>query len=128
MIANPQNGVTDFIICLKEDLKPVGKIGVWSGDEIGFLLSRSQWGKGLAKEALDAILPYLFETRQMKAVTADIDPRNEASKGILQRFGFVVEKFEEKTLEINGEWMDSLYLRLSREKLETSRSQLRCQS
>ena len=83
-----QNGVTDFIITLKPDMAPIGKIGVWQGDEIGFLLAREQWGKGLAKEALNGILPYLFGERKFEALTADIDPRNLASRGILEKMGF----------------------------------------
>ena len=110
------NGVSDFIICLKPDDKPIGKIGVWSGDEIGFLLDRSCWHKGLAKEALYGSIPYLFDTRKLDSITADIDPRNEASIGILKKVGFEVEKFEEKTLEIDGVWVDSLYLRLTKER------------
>lgn len=116
MINGKNNGITDFIICIKPDLQPIGKIGVWSGDEIGFLLDRSQWKKGLAAEALRGSLPYLFDVRQMESITADIDPRNAASLGILTKFGFEKERFEEKTLLIGDEWMDSVYLRLTKER------------
>ena len=116
MIKNEQNGVSDFIICLKPDNKPIGKIGVWSCDDIGFLLDRSCWQKGLAKEALGGILPYLFNERELKSISADVDPRNEASIGILKSFGFEVERLEEKTMEIDEVWVDSLYLRLTKER------------
>src|SRR5215212_10219568 len=29
----------------------VGRVGLWQGNEIGFLFLRSAWGKGLAREA-----------------------------------------------------------------------------
>ena len=116
MITSPNNGLTDFIICLKPDDTPIGKIGVWSGDEIGFLLDRSQWHKGLAKEALEAVIGYLFNERDFSSISADIDPRNEASSGILKKMGFVVERFEENTLQVGDVWVDSEYLRLSKEK------------
>ena len=125
MINGKYNGITDFIICLKPDLKPIGKIGVWSGDEIGFLLSRSQWHKGLASEALNKILPYLFDERHLEAITADIDPRNEASLGILKKFGFVVERFQKNTLQVGDEWVDSVYLRLTKERWRESAQSLR---
>ena len=95
MIEGTQNGTTDFVICSRPDLKPIGKIGVWQGEEIGFLLERSQWHKGLAKEAMVAILPHLFNTK---------------------KFGFEVQRFEEKTFQIGEEWVDSVYLRLTKEQ------------
>ena len=39
----------------------------------------------------------------MDEITADVDPRNERSLRVLEKFGFVVTKFEERTLEIAGE-------------------------
>ena len=116
MINSPNNGLTDFVICLKPNDTPIGKIGVWSGDEIGFMLDRSHWRKGLAKEALGAIIPYLFDERKFESISADVDPKNDASTGLLKRFGFEVESFEEKTFEIGGVWVDSLYLRLTKQR------------
>ena len=116
MMKGEYNGVTDFVICLKPEERPIGKIGVWSGDEIGFLLSRSQWHKGLAKEALAAIIPYLLNERKLESISADVDPRNEASIGILKKFGFDEQKLEKATFEIDGVWVDSLYLRLMKER------------
>lgn len=110
------NGVSDFIICLKPDDKPIGKIGVWSDDEIGFLLDRRCWHKGLAKEALHAIIPQLFDARKLESITADIDPRNEASIGILKKVGFEVERLEKNTMQVGEDWVDSLYLRLTKER------------
>jgi [ribosomal protein S5]-alanine N-acetyltransferase len=121
MSKSPQNGVTDFIICLKPDLTPIGKIGVWQDQEIGFLVSRKHWRKGLAKEALDAILPYLFG-RGVERLVADIDPRNDASKGILKVMGFEEGELVKGTAVIGGETVDSLYLYLSRERWEERRS------
>jgi RimJ/RimL family protein N-acetyltransferase len=111
------NGTTDFVICLKEaDNKPIGKNGVWSGDEIGFILHRSQWGKGLAKEAVTKILPYLFDVRKMENITSDVDPRNQASIGLLKKFGFEEVGYREKTFQIGEEWVDSVDLKLSKEQ------------
>ena len=119
MVNGQYNGITDFIICFKTDLKPIGKIGVWSGDEIGLLLDRPHWRKGLAGEALKAILPYLFDKRKLESITADIDPRNEASKSILKKFGSEGKGFEKNTLQSGDEWVDSLYLRLTKERWRT---------
>ena len=98
--------------------KAIGKIGVWQEAEIGFLLSRQYWGKGLAREALSINLGYLFRERDMQEITADVDPRNERSIKGLEGMWFVRTGFEEKTFEIGGEWVDGLYLGLRREVWE----------
>jgi [ribosomal protein S5]-alanine N-acetyltransferase len=122
MTQGQQNGKTDFIITIKPELKPIGKIGVWQDEEIGFLLSRQHWGKGLAQEAIRSMLPYLFEEKGLKQLTADIDPRNEASRRLLAKMGFEDYDFKEKTMEIAGEWVDSAYLKLTRERwMETDK-------
>lgn len=118
MIQSPQNGVVDFIICLQPDFTPIGKIGVWQDQEVGFMLARAYWGQGLAQEALRAVIPYFFQEVGMSEITADTDPRNAASIGLLQKLGFVVFDFKEKTWQIGAEWFDSTYLKLTKEKWE----------
>jgi [ribosomal protein S5]-alanine N-acetyltransferase len=97
MIENSGNGVTDFIICIKPTLHPIGKIGIWSGDEIGFILARSHWRQGLMSEALNTVLPYFFHEKGYNAVTADCDPKNVAVRRLFDKFGFVVTGSKEKT-------------------------------
>ncbi|ETI22641.1 hypothetical protein G647_06717 [Cladophialophora carrionii CBS 160.54] len=118
MTTSDQNGVTDFIIVHKATASPIGKIGVWQDQEIGFLLSRSHWGQGLAKEALHCVLPYLFREKGMEEVTADVDPRNHRSIRLLEGVGFVRTGFKERTWELGSKWVDSLYLGLRRERWE----------
>jgi len=167
MTASTQNGITDFVICLREPLSsgtsvPIGKIGIYAAppsNEIGFLISRAHWHRGLAYEALSHMLEYLFnlkslitpqldasapethieaeahpasqaesytnltevETRsdwQYPSITADTDPRNSASVGLLKKAGFAESGYLERSMQIgedDGEWVDSLYLRMERE-------------
>lgn len=114
MIEGSKNGSTDFVICLKLDNTPIGKIGVWEGDEIGFLLNRSFWGQGIAEEALRGILRYLFDQGGFGRITADTDPRNKKSIGLLKKLGFEEYDFRERTLQVGDEWVDSLYLKLEK--------------
>ncbi|KAK5047203.1 hypothetical protein LTR84_006725 [Exophiala bonariae] len=118
MVSDAQNGVTDFVICLKPEMVAIGKCGIWQDTEIGFMLAREYWRKGLAEEALRAVLAYFFEERRLLEVVADVDPRNGSSKALLGKLGFVVYDFKEKTFEIGGEWVDSEYLKLTRERWE----------
>lgn len=167
MIDSPQNGRTDFVICLRgpfspDRLTPIGKIGIYSGppfNEVGFLIVKRYWHKGLAREAMSHILEYLFSLKspvssdaddpgsqihteaearpsssaeqftsltreevksewQYPSITADTDPRNTASIGLLRKAGFVESGYLERSMRIggeDGEWVDSLYLRLDRD-------------
>ena len=116
MVNSAQNGTTDFIMCAKPDLTPIGKMGVWQDHEIGFLLEREFWGQGLAFEGLQICVPYLLGDGRMEYLTADTDPRNKASIGLLKKCGFAEDGYKEKTFEIGGEWVDSQYLRLTKER------------
>jgi len=116
MIDSPQNGRTDFIICLEiPDGQVVGKIGVWTADEIGFILHRDYWRRGLMNEALERILRYLFFERGFESLSTDVDPRNEGSIALLSKFGFVKVKRVDRSFEVGGVWVDSLILRLEKE-------------
>lgn len=107
--------MTEFVICLQHDPRPIGKIGVWQDEEVGFLLGRKHWGKGYALEAFNALLPFYFNEKHLRCITADTDPRNDASIGLLKKLGFVVYSFKEKTWQVGDEWVDSLYLKLTKE-------------
>jgi RimJ/RimL family protein N-acetyltransferase len=103
----------------------IGKIGIYASvdssrsGEIGFLLRRSYQRRGLVSEALSAVIGYLFEQRGVEAITTDVDPRNEASIGILKNFGFVLTGRAQRTFEIGGEWVDSEYRTLMKSGWES---------
>ena len=124
MVESEQNGTTEFVICLHENSERViGKVGVWRDEEIGFLLHRENWRKGIMREAVEALLGYLFAReedggRGFEFVVADADPRNEASVAFLLGLGFVVTGEAEKTIQVGREWVDSLYLGLRTEVWE----------
>lgn len=92
----------------------IGKAGAWRLPEIGFLLGRPWWGQGLMREALEAVIAHLFATYPMAALTAEADPRNAASLGLLHRLGFRETHRAERTLLWRDEWCDSVYLALDR--------------
>lgn len=102
-----------------EDLVPIGKAGVWRDNEIGFMLARPYWGRGLAAEALTLVLDHLFsgsgDVGRDQLVLADVDPRNAASLTLLKRLGFEEYESREKTFQVGEQWVDSTYLRLTGE-------------
>ncbi len=102
----------DFVI--ERDGAVIGKAGCWRLPEVGYILHPGHWGQGLAREALTAAVAHVFETFPIDALEADVDPRNTRSLTLLQRLGFVETGRAERTIQVAGEWCDSVYLSLSR--------------
>jgi ribosomal-protein-alanine N-acetyltransferase len=108
MLSSPPDRSDDFVIELAGEA--VGKLGAWRLPEMGFLLRRDLWGRGLASEALAAYLEYMAG-RGVPFLAADVDPRNQSSLALLARFGFRITGGAKATYEIGDEICDSLYLR-----------------
>ena len=109
MIAAGTDESDDFIVTLEGAV--IGKLGCWRLPEVGFLFDPVVWGRGYATEAMQA-----FIGRRRKEgspeLTADVDPRNLRSIRLLERCGFVETHRAERTFNIGGEWVDSVYLTL----------------
>ena len=102
----------DFVI--EYNGRVIGKAGCWRCGEIGYILHPDFWGKGLAHEALSAVIPHNFEHLPIDRLVADVDPRNAASLKLLDRLGFTEFERASRTLLIGDEWCDSIYLELPR--------------
>ena len=84
--------------------------------EVGYILSRPAWGRGLMQEALGALLHYGFGELGLRRIEADIDPRNARSARILERLGFIREGHLRERWVVGGEISDTaLYGLLARE-------------
>jgi RimJ/RimL family protein N-acetyltransferase len=99
---------------IEHEARPVGFIGIWNMPELGFMLNPDSWGRGLGSEAARAFIGYAFATHPIDAITADVDPRNAASLGLLAKLGFVETGRTERTFLVGGEWCDSVYLSVPR--------------
>lgn len=56
--------------------------------ELGYLLRRDAWGRGLATEAARACLAAAFDQLGAREVVAIVDEGNEASLAVLRKVGF----------------------------------------
>lgn len=56
--------------------------------EIGYVLSREYWGKGIATEVCKALTQYSFANTNTKEVVAITDLSNSGSQNVLQKAGF----------------------------------------
>ncbi|MFT3809743.1 MAG: GNAT family protein [Micropepsaceae bacterium] len=103
----------DFIV--ERAGRVIGKAGSWKLPEVGYILHPDQWGKGVAREAMTAVIGHLFAAHAMPALTADVDPGNENSIRLLDRLGFVETHRAKDTFLIGGKWFDSVYFALGRD-------------
>ncbi len=112
MIDRPQTIADDFLIEWQGQI--VGKAGAWNLPEVGFLLHPDLWGQGFAREAMTVVLAHLFARPDVARLTAEADPRNAASLGLLRRLGFVETHRAERVLQWRDEWCDSVYFALEK--------------
>ena len=91
-----------FAIVLKENNKVIGSLGIekygmehaltefdgYQGREIGYVLSKSYWGKGLMPEAVSAVIRYLFEDLHFDFLLCGYYDFNKQSKRVQEKCGF----------------------------------------
>ena len=118
MIEAPETSSFDFIV--EHGGRCIGKCGMYEMPEIGFILHPDYWGRGLAAEALKAVIKSAFESLALDEIVSDVDPRNVASLALLKKHGFRETGRAERTWYISGQWHDSIYLALPRSHVDES--------
>jgi ribosomal-protein-alanine N-acetyltransferase len=103
-----------WAITLPGDSRVVGLTGLASWEkyhsraEIGYDLRRDHWGRGLATDALRAVLTFAFTRLNLHRVEAQTIADNHASTKLLQRLGFQLEGMRrEHSWEEDGTFHDS---------------------
>ncbi len=89
---------------LKENKKVIGSLGLeprdgdaglpkeLQGREIGYVLSRDYWGRGLMPEAVKAIINYCFNILDYDYLTCGHFEHNDRSRRVVEKSGFVYLK------------------------------------
>ena len=91
-----------FAICLKENGRVIGSLGVekygledkltefdgYRGRELGFVLSKEHWGKGIMPEAVNAVIDYLFNECDLDFLLCGYYNFNSQSKKVQEKCGF----------------------------------------
>ena len=90
-----------FAIVLKENQKAIGSIGIEEcredldtnlenllGRELGYVLSKDYWNKGIMTEAVSKVVDYCFNTLKLNFLMASYFNYNIASKRVLEKLNF----------------------------------------
>lgn len=76
---------------------------------LGYQIDETQRGKGLMPEALAPVICHAFEQRGLHRIEANVMPRNQASRRVLEKLEFEYEGRSRDYLRINGRWEDHLH-------------------
>ena len=90
---NPQT----FAVCLRENGKPVGSVGLHRNDlaekddeyELGYWIGREYWGQGIIPEAAEELVRYAFETLGANRLWCGHYEGNLRSRRVMEKLGFV---------------------------------------
>ncbi|MBK8258815.1 MAG: GNAT family N-acetyltransferase [Polyangiaceae bacterium] len=84
-------------IVLRDDDRVVGTCGFneWSQAhrwaELAFDLAKAEWGTGLMRQAVDAVIGWVYQLDQVDRVHAFVRVDNRRSERLLERSGFIRE-------------------------------------
>ena len=100
IIRNVLSDDETYAVCLKEDNKAIGSIGLMIGKnsnldlpenegEIGYWLGVPFWGRGLIPEATRELIRYAFTDLGLQTLWCGYFDGNEKSKRVQEKCGFV---------------------------------------
>lgn len=84
--------------------------------ELGITLSPEVQGTGIAREALDALIAFLFLEGRYHRISAITDARNNAAARLLSRLGFRQEAHWKAHVMFKGQWCDEFGFAMLRDE------------
>lgn len=93
-------GKKTFALQLKDSGKVIGSLGLearedgisipegMQGREVGYVLSKNYWGKGLMPEAVSAVAKYCFDALSYDYITCGHFLSNQQSRRVIEKCGF----------------------------------------
>ncbi len=106
---------------LKESGKVIGSLGIHANDndhvgaaflgrEIGYVLSRDCWGRGLMPEAVKAVIGYCFQVLGYDYLLCGHFTHNDQSRRVIEKCGFRYLKDISHTTQFGTEELTKLYI------------------
>ena len=116
------DGKKTIALELKDNGKVIGSIGLedrdenldlpdsMMGREIGYVLSKDYWGRGLMPEAVKAVIGHCFATLHFDYLTCGHFLRHEQSRKVVEKCGFRYVKDIVHTTRYNTKENTKLYI------------------
>ena len=105
-----QKNTLDYAIILKETNETIGTGGFFDLDkvpvsvEIGYIISKTYWGKGIVKEAMEVLIKYVFEVLDVHRVEGYHFAENVNSGKVQRKLGMTYEGEQKDKLLVRGEY------------------------
>lgn len=110
-----------WFMAICEDGTPVGAITLDKGKgrsecraELGYVLRKSAWGRGIATEATKIAIARGFDDLNIERIEAFVDPENLASVRVLEKSGMNREAYLNRYLIHRGKVRDRLIFAATR--------------
>ena len=100
----------DWAVIWKENKKMIGTCGFTSFDynhnsgEIGYVLNRDYWGRGIAKEAASAVLRVGFLDLNLHRIEAKFMQGNAQSLRVMEKCGMTFEGYRREAMYIKNRY------------------------
>ena len=119
------NNRIEFVICIKENSKKVGTIGLSNIDnenrkaEYGILLGETnEWGKGYAREASIALIRYGFYEQNLQRIYLKVFSDNSTAIKLYRKLKFKEEGLLRNEIFKDGSFKDVIIMVLLRDEWE----------
>lgn len=115
---------SSWAVVLRDSGRVIGTIGfMWYSDinaaaEVGYSFSRSEWNRGYATEALNAVIRSAFSSLPLNRLEAQHDLRNPASGRVMVKCGMAREGILRQRILNKGEYIDVVLYAILRCDLE----------
>ena len=102
----------DWAVILKEENKMIGTCGFTrfhmhhNAAEIGYVINPAYRGRGIADEAVLAVMKFGFERLGLNRIEAKYIMGNEASRRVMEKVGMTFEGVRRGEMLIKGEYRD----------------------
>jgi ribosomal-protein-alanine N-acetyltransferase len=120
----------DWGLVYKEDGRLVGTCGFTSINlnkntcEVGYVLAKKYWGRGLMPEALECVMDFAFDYFGFDKVEARFLDGNEKSKKVMLKAGMIFEKTEHNVFYIKSEYKTVHTYSITKSAFETRKNAL----
>jgi RimJ/RimL family protein N-acetyltransferase len=112
-----------FVICLREDARPIGTIGLFDlsllngNAELGISIGeKALWGRGLGTDALEVLIDFGFGDLRLERIKLRVYDFNKRAIRAYEKVGFTLEGTERHTTFRRGKYHDDHIMSILREE------------
>lgn len=119
---NEQTERLDLAIVDKSQNILVGEVVVNLYDEknhsmnFRILIGPRGRNRGIGTEVTNLMINYIFHNTSLDQITLSVFDFNPRAKAVYEKVGFVLDSVDKNDLEYEGQWIDSINMKLTRER------------